>query len=288
QPMTKEKNKSNYTITYNGELYNTEDIRKELLKRGYTFSSHSDTEVLLTSYIEWKEQCVDYLNGIYAFGIWDEEKESMTLFRDRLGVKPLFYTEINGGLIFSSEIKAILAHPEVSPVINYEGLAEVLGLGPSRTPGNGVFKGIHELRPGHALQFTRNGLKIWRYWNVESKEHTESFDETVEHVRFLVTDAVERQLVSDVPLCTFLSGGLDSSIITAIAAKKYDFEGKKLHTYSIDYEDNEKFFAANDFQTSTDSFWIQKMTDTFNTEHHTSIIPQQTLIDYLTEAVYVR
>ncbi|KGR89697.1 asparagine synthase [Ureibacillus massiliensis 4400831 = CIP 108448 = CCUG 49529] len=288
QPMTKEKNKSNYTITYNGELYNTEDIRKELLKRGYTFSSHSDTEVLLTSYIEWKEQCVDYLNGIYAFGIWDEEKESMTLFRDRLGVKPLFYTEMNGGLIFSSEIKAILAHPEVSPVINYEGLAEVLGLGPSRTPGNGVFKGIHELRPGHALQFTRNGLKIWRYWNVESKEHTESFDETVEHVRFLVTDAVERQLVSDVPLCTFLSGGLDSSIITAIAAKKYDFEGKKLHTYSIDYEDNEKFFAANDFQTSTDSFWIQKMTDTFNTEHHTSIIPQQTLIDYLTEAVYVR
>ncbi|SOC44596.1 asparagine synthase (glutamine-hydrolyzing) [Ureibacillus acetophenoni] len=288
QPMTKMKESSNYTITYNGELYNTEDIRKELLARGYSFSTHSDTEVLLTSFIEWKEQCVDYLNGIFAFGIWDEEKETLTLFRDRLGVKPLFYAELDGGLLFSSEIKAILAHPNMKAEIDYEGLSEILGLGPSRTPGNGVFKGVLELKPGHALQFSRNGLKIWQYWDVKSKEHTDSFEDTVDHVRYLVTDAVERQLVSDVPLCTFLSGGLDSSIITAIAAKKYESEGNRLHTYSIDYEDNEKFFAANDFQTSTDSFWIQKMTDLYNTTHHSSIISQQKLIDYLTEAVHVR
>lgn len=288
QPMTKMKESSNYTITYNGELYNTEDIRKVLLARGYSFSTHSDTEVLLTSFIEWKEQCVDYLNGIFAFGIWDEEKEILTLFRDRLGVKPLFYAELDGGLLFSSEIKAVLAHPNMKAEVNYEGLSEVLGLGPSKTPGNGVFKGILELKPGHALQFSRNGLKIWQYWDVKSKEHTESLEDTVDHVRYLVTDAVERQLVSDVPLCTFLSGGLDSSIITAIAAKKYESEGNRLHTYSIDYEENEKFFAANDFQTSTDSFWIQKMTDLYNTTHHSSIISQQTLIDYLTEAVHVR
>src|SRR5690606_26090300 len=136
QPMTKMKESSNYTITYNGELYNTEDIRKELLARGYSFSTHSDTEVLLTSFIEWKEQCVDYLNGIFAFGIWDEEKETLTLFRDRLGVKPLFYAELNGGLLFSPEIKAILAHPNMKAEVNYEGLSEVLGLGPSRPPGN--------------------------------------------------------------------------------------------------------------------------------------------------------
>ncbi len=288
QPMTKAKADTNYTITYNGELYNTEEIRNELKKRGYSFTTHSDTEVLLTSFIEWKEQCVDYLNGIFAFGIWDEEKETLTIFRDRLGVKPLFYTETKEGLLFSSEIKALLAHPAVPAIVNREGLAEVLGLGPSRTPGNGVFQGIYELRPGHALQYSRNGLRIWRYWNVESKEHKESFDETVEQVRELVTDAVERQLVSDVPLCTFLSGGLDSSIITAIAAKRYETEGQKLHTYSIDYEDNEKFFAANDFQVSTDAFWIQKMTDTFHTKHHSSIISQETLIEYLTEAVHVR
>nr|WP_106782079.1 asparagine synthase (glutamine-hydrolyzing) [Lysinibacillus timonensis] len=288
QPMTRSKNTSNYTMTYNGELYNTEEIRNELLARGYHFSTHSDTEVLLTSFIEWKEQCVDHLNGIFAFGIWDEKEETLTIFRDRLGVKPLFYAEVAGGLLFSSEIKAILSHPKVKAEINQEGLAEVLGLGPSRTPGNGVFKGISELKSGHALQFNRNGLKIWQYWDVESKEHKDSLEETIEHVRWLVTDAIERQLVSDVPLCTFLSGGLDSSIITAIAAKKYEAEGKRLHTYSIDYEDNEKFFAANDFQTSTDSFWIQKMTDAFNTNHHTSIISQQTLIDYLKEAVYMR
>jgi len=288
QPMTKLKEDSNYTITYNGELYNTEDIRKELFARGYTFSTHSDTEVLLTSFIEWKEQCVDYLNGIFAFGIWDEKNETLTLFRDRLGVKPLFYAEVDGGLLFGSEIKAILAHPHIKPEITYEGLAEVLGLGPSRTPGNGVFKGINELKPGHALQFNRNGLKVWQYWNVKSEEHKESIEQTIEHVQWLVTDAVERQLVSDVPLCTFLSGGLDSSIITAIAAKKYQSEGQKLHTYSIDYEDNEQFFTSNDFQTSTDGYWIQKMTDTFNTTHHSSIISQQTLIDYLTEAVLVR
>ncbi|CAM5197304.1 asparagine synthase (glutamine-hydrolyzing) OS=Ureibacillus acetophenoni OX=614649 GN=SAMN05877842_1225 PE=3 SV=1 [Ureibacillus acetophenoni] len=288
QPMTKAKESSNYTITYNGELYNTDEIRDELKRRGYIFTTHSDTEVLLTAFIEWGEQCVDYLNGIYAFGVWDEKKETLTLFRDRLGVKPLFYSEFAGGLLFSSEIKAILAHPEISPIIGYEGLAEVLGLGPSRTPSNGVFKGISELRPGHGLQYSRNGLKIWRYWNVESKEHKESLDETVEHVRELVIDAVERQLVSDVPLCTFLSGGLDSSIITAIAAKKYEKEGRKLHTYSIDYEDNEKFFAANDFQVSTDAYWINKMTETFNTTHTSSVIPQQKLIDYLTAAVTVR
>ena len=288
QPMTKTKEDSNFTIIYNGELYNTEDIRKELLARGYNFATHSDTEVLLTSFIEWKEQCVNHLNGIFAFGIWDESNETLTTFRDRLGVKPLFYAEVEGGLLFSSEIKAILAHPKMNAEISYEGLAEVLGLGPSRTPGNGVFKGISELKPGHALQFSRNGLKIWQYWNVESKEHTETLDETIEHVRFLVTDAIERQLVSDVPLCTFLSGGLDSSIITAIAAKKYESEGKRLHTYSIDYEDNEKFFASNDFQTSTDGFWIQKMTDLYNTTHHSSIISQKTLIDNLIEAVHVR
>lgn len=288
QPMSKTKEYSNYTITYNGELYNTEDIRKELLAGGYSFSTHSDTEVLLTSFIEWKEQCVEHLNGIFAFGIWDEVKETLTLFRDRLGVKPLFYAEIDGGLLFSSEIKALLVHPNMKAEIDYEGLSEVLGLGPSRTPGHGVFKGIRELKPGNALQFSRNGLKIWQYWNVKSKEHTESLEETIEHVRFLVTDAVERQLVSDVPLCTFLSGGLDSSIITAIAAKKYESEGNMLHTYSIDYEDNDKFFTANDFQTSTDGFWIQKMTDLFHTTHHSSIIPQQTLIDHLIEAVHVR
>lgn len=288
QPMTREKEGSGYTICYNGELYNTEDIRKVLLQRGYIFSGHSDTEVLLTAYMEWEEGCLEHLNGIFAFAVWDEQKEKLFVGRDRLGVKPLFFAETNGGLLIASEQKAILSHPDMRAEIDREGLSELFGLGPSRTPGNGVFKGIKELRPAHALSFTRNGLKIWRYWNVRSKKHTESFEETTDHVRYLFTDAVKRQLVSDVPLSTFLSGGLDSSAITAIAANSYAQEGKQLHTYSIDYEGNEQHFKESVFQPNSDEMFIRKMSDTFNTIHHNCVIPQKSLVERLTDAVHFR
>ena len=166
--MTCLKDEANYAICYNGELYNTEDIRKELLRRGYTFKGHSDTEVLLASYMEWKEECVDHLNGIYAFAVWDEQKEQVFIARDRLGVKPLFYKYDSGRLLFGSELKAILAHPDVKAEVTLEGLSEIFGP-PSRTPGHGIYAGIKELRPGHAMTFSKNGLCIWRYWNVESK-----------------------------------------------------------------------------------------------------------------------
>jgi len=289
QPMTKEKQGYHYTICYNGELYNTEDIRKELLIKGYSFQGHSDTEVLLTSYIEWGEECLSYLNGIFAFAVWDEKRHSLFIGRDRLGVKPLFYSEVGSSFIFGSEIKALLAHPGVKAELDREGLAEVFALGPSHTPGNGIFRGIKELRPGHALKFSQDGLKVWRYWNVQSEEHTDTFDETVEKVRFLFQDAVKRQLVSDVPLSTFLSGGVDSSAITAIASNEYAKNGKgPLHTYSIDYEGNDKFFKANEFQPNSDGVYIKKMTDTFGTIHHNCVITQETLANFLHEAVTVR
>ncbi|MED1299021.1 asparagine synthase (glutamine-hydrolyzing) [[Bacillus thuringiensis] serovar konkukian] len=289
QPMTCLKDETNYAICYNGELYNTEDIRKELLRRGYTFKGHSDTEVLLASYMEWKEECVDHLNGIYAFAVWDEQKEQVFIARDRLGVKPLFYKYDSGRLLFGSELKAILSHPDVKAEVTLEGLSEIFGLGPSRTPGHGIYAGIKELRPGHAMTFSKNGLCIWRYWNVESKKHEDSFEETVEKTRFLLQDAITRQLVSDVPLCTFLSGGVDSSAITAIAAKEYERSGKgQLHTYSIDYEDNDKYFKANAFQPNSDAPFIHLMTETFQTIHHRCVISNEQLAQYLTEAVLVR
>ncbi|MEO2077508.1 MAG: asparagine synthase (glutamine-hydrolyzing) [Bacillus sp. (in: firmicutes)] len=289
QPMTKQKDGNNYTICYNGELYNTEDIRKILLTKGYSFKGHSDTEVLLTAYIEWAEECVNYLNGIYAFAVWDSKRELLFIGRDRLGVKPLFYKEHKQGIIFASEIKALLAHPEIKTEITYEGLAEVLGAGPSRSPGSGIYKGIKELRPAHALTFSKNGLKIWRYWNVKSEEHKENADETAERVRYLVTDAVTRQLVSDVPLCTFLSGGLDSSIITAIAAKGFEEQGKgQLHTYSIDYEGNDQHFSSNEFQPEADGKFIQMMKDHFGTTHTNKTISQTQLVNDLLEATHVK
>jgi asparagine synthase (glutamine-hydrolysing) len=289
QPMSKQKDGYTYTICYNGELYNTEDIRKVLHTKGYSFKGHSDTEVLLSAYIEWAEECVNYLNGIYAFAIWDSKKEQLFIGRDRLGVKPLFFREHQKGLLFASEVKAILAHPEVKTEINQEGLAEIFGIGPSRSPGSGVFKGINELRPAHALTFSKNGLKIWRYWNVKSEEHKDNVEETAEKVRYLVTDAVTRQLVSDVPLSTFLSGGLDSSIITAIAAKGFHEQNKgQLHTYSIDYEGNDKYFSSTEFQPDADGKFIQMITDKFKTMHHNKIISQQQLVNDLVEATHVR
>lgn len=289
QPMKKEHDGANYVITYNGELYNTEELRKELQNRGHHFTTHSDTEVLLTAYIEWKEQCVEFLNGIFAFGIWDEQSQSLFLCRDRLGVKPLFYTEQQDGLLFASEVKALLAHPLIKTTVNTEGLANIMAVGPSRTPGKSPFQNISELRPGYAMRFSREGIRVWQYWQLQSKHHEESLEETIDHVRFLLTDAIERQLVSDVPICTFLSGGLDSSIITGIAANMFQQQNKgKLHTYSIDYEDNERFFNPHAFQTSTDTYWIKKMTDTFSTTHQAEEISQQQLIDFLIESVIVR
>ncbi|WEG11956.1 asparagine synthase (glutamine-hydrolyzing) [Pullulanibacillus sp. KACC 23026] len=289
QPMHKTVNERTFTLVYNGELYNTEDIRKELLVKGHSFKGHSDTEVLLTSYIEWGEACVDKFNGIFAFAIWDHANEKLFMARDRLGVKPLFYSEADGRFVFASELKSLFEHPDIDRIITREGLSEVFGLGPSRTPGHGVYKGISDLRPAHALTYSKDGLKVWRYWNVKSEEHTESAEETAEHVRFLFRDAVERQLFADVPVSTFLSGGLDSSVISAIAAHYYKEKGLgAIDTFSIDYRDNDKFFKKSKFQPNTDSDFTHKVADYIQSNHHDLIIGNDVLVDYLKEAVDLR
>ncbi|OZI12386.1 asparagine synthase (glutamine-hydrolyzing) [Bacillaceae bacterium SAS-127] len=285
QPMEKD----GYTLVYNGELYNTEELRKELLKKGYSFRSHSDTEVLLTAYIEWKETCVDYFNGIFAFAIWDHQRERLFVARDRLGVKPLFYSEKGQSFLFASELKALLAHPNMKSEVGREGWQEVFGLGPSRTPGHGIFRGVKELRPAHALTYDRQGVRIWRYWNVKSKKHDHSLQETIEHVRFLVQDAVERQLVADMPVCTFLSGGVDSSAISAMASNYFAKTNRGLlHTYSIDYEQNEQFFQANAFQPDADSPWIERMTQYIASIHESAVIDNEQLVERLKDATMMR
>jgi asparagine synthase (glutamine-hydrolysing) len=289
QPMTRHYGDHSYTLIYNGELYNTEDLRKELLVRGHRFRSHSDTEVLLTSFIEWGPDCVERLNGIFAFAIWSELDRKLFLARDRMGVKPLFYTEKNGYFLFGSEIKAILAHPEIEAIVNQEGLAEVLGLGPSRTPGHGVYKGISELRPAHALLYSPDGVRKWCYWKLKSQHHKETLDQTTEQVHELLKDAIERQLIADVPICTLLSGGVDSSAISAFAANAFKRDGKgPLHTYSIDYVDNDKYFKADDFQPDSDVPYIQKVSEHLGSIHHSLFIGTDNLVRFLEEAVTVR
>lgn len=289
QPMTKASAGQTFTLVYNGELYNTEEIRSELIKKGHSFRSHSDTEVLLSAFMEWGERCVKYLNGIFSFAVWDHKLEKLFMARDRLGVKPLFYSEKNGSFLFGSELKAILAHPDVKAEVDREGLQEIFGLGPSRTPGHGVFRGIKELRPAHMLIYDKNGLRISRYWNVESKNHEHTLPETIEQVSFFVKDAVVRQLVADVPVCTFLSGGIDSSAISAIASDYFQKQGRgRLHTYSIDYERNSEYFKANSFQPDEDRPWIKKMEQYLGVVHHSAIINNAELTARLEDAVRVR
>jgi asparagine synthase (glutamine-hydrolysing) len=289
QPMKKTVNHNEYVLVYNGELYNTEEIRSDLLKRGYTFQGHSDTEVLLTAYIEWRERCVDHFNGIFAFAIWDAAKKTLFGARDRMGVKPFFYSESGGRMLFGSELKAILAHPDIRPEIDREGLCEVFGLGPSRTPGHGVYLGIHDLRPAHAFTYTKDGMKIWRYWNVESHEHTDNLKDTIAHLRYLVTDAVQRQLYADVPVATFLSGGLDSSGISAIASEYFKEQKRPpLHTFSIDYVGNDQYFKTSKFQPNSDAPFIQEVSKYLGTVHHNLIIDNEHLVSYLKKAIVVR
>ena len=284
QPMTKQGN----TIVYNGEIYNASEIREKLMAYGHSFNTTSDTEVLLTAYIQWKEKCVDFLNGIFAFAIWNEQDETFFLCRDRLGVKPLFYQQLASGILVSSEIKGLLAHPLVKSSVDTDGIAALLSLGPSRITGHAIFKGIKELKPAHAMIVTKQGTKMWRYWEVESKEHVHTLEETRAHVRELVENAIIRQLISDVPICTMLSGGLDSSIITAIAAKQLSYHNQTLATYSVSYEDNDTYFEGNAFQTTQDGYWIDQMRQRYKTDHRTVTLTQDALVEALKDAMLLK
>ncbi|HWI52638.1 MAG TPA: asparagine synthase (glutamine-hydrolyzing) [Symbiobacteriaceae bacterium] len=288
QPMTRRYGDRTYTIVYNGELYNTADVRQQLEARGHTFLSRSDTEVLLVSYVEWGPDCVERLNGIFAFGIWEEHEQRFFLARDRMGVKPLFYSLRGGTLLFGSELKSLLANPLVQPVVDEEGLSEVLFLGPSRTPGHGVYRGVQELRPGYFLLHDRGGTRTTRYWALESHPHTDDLDTTTEKVRELVIDAVRRQLVSDVPIGTLLSGGLDSSIITALAARKFREEGQQLTVYTIDYRDNDRYFKASDFQPNSDGPWAQRLAEHLGVRQQVVLVDTPELVESLVLATKAR
>lgn len=272
-----------FVIIYNGEIYNTNELRADLIKKGYSFSGYSDTEVLIKTYAEYGEKCAEKLNGIFAFVVFDKNLNQIFACRDRLGVKPLYYYFNAGQLMLSSEIKSILDYYQIN-TIDLNSLREILGLGPSHTPGNGIYPNVSELRAGHYLIFKNNKIDIKRYWNVKASLHTDDFADTVKKVRFLLEDSVQRQLISDVPLCSLLSGGIDSTAITLLA-KKFKPE---IETYSFDYVDNEKFFLQNDFQVSQDNEFIKLVTERFNLTHHNLVINNDQLIDCLYNALLLK
>ena len=290
QPMGLRLGGQEYTLVYNGELYNTHELREELKALGHRFDTHSDTEVLLHAYAQWGEECVERLNGIYAFAIWEKHGGKLFLARDRMGVKPLFYAHRRQSLLFASELKALLCHPWVEPEVNRDGLAQIMLLGPGRVPGSGVFKDIHELLPGECGYYgpAEDRLTLRRYWHLTDRPHTDSFEETVEKVRFLVLDSIERQLAADVPVCTFLSGGLDSSLISAVADRYFQERGMELHTVSVGYKDNEKYFKASKFQPNSDPAFIDIMNQTLHAHHHLVLLDTPELVQALYRAVDAR
>ncbi len=284
QPMSA----GDYTLVYNGELYNTEELRHDLISRGVTFSGHSDTEVVLKSFIEYGESCAERFNGIFAFAVWDSRRKRLFLCRDRIGVKPLFYSFAAGGITFASEIKSLLKNPAVKPVINTEGVMDIMLMGPAKIVGGGVFRDISEIPPACCAWYDADGFALRRYWELKAAAHNESLDDTCAHVRELITDAVKRQLVSDVPLCCFLSGGLDSSVISAIAAEEFRRRGEQLHTWSIDYRNNHENFRASAFQPDEDAPWIVRMAEHIGSLHTDVVLDTPALADALDEAVLAR
>ena len=276
------------TIAYNGELYNAPELRRDLEALGFSFSTHCDTEVALAAYLAWGLDCPRRFNGIFALAVDDPAAGRAFLCRDPFGVKPLFYTLRDGRLVFASEIKALFEYPGVRPVVGKEGLREIFGLGPARTPGCGVFEGIRELKPGHLAVFDRQGFRELAYFDLEAQPLELSYPQAVEQVRDLLTDAVRRQLKSDVPLCTFLSGGLDSSLVTAIAARSLGELGEKLDTYSFEFEGNSQWFRPSSFQPDRDQDWAERVSTILGTDHTTLLCTSRELADSLKEAVIAK
>lgn len=288
QPMTLDWAGERYILVYNGELYNTKELRYELEKEGHIFEGHSDTEVVLHAYAQWGANCVNRFNGIFAIGVWEENRRRLFLARDRIGVKPLFYKLHDGGMLFGSELKTILAYPTVKAELDGQGAAQILLLGPGRIPGSGVFRGIQELEPGCSGYYENRKLCVERYWKLTDREHTDDFSTTVEMVRYLVTDAIKRQMVSDVPVGCFLSGGLDSSIISAVCSEEMKRKGRVLDTFSVDYVDNDKYFVAGKFQPNSDGSFIRLMEKAIESRHHWTVLSPETLSQNLEAATIAR
>ena len=284
QPMVYQEGNRTFAITYNGEIYNFRELRRELEGYGHTFRTLSDTEVILHAYAQWGEACVQRLNGIFSFGLWDEQKQQLLLARDHLGVKPLFYARRGSAILFGSELKVLLAHPLVKAEVDAAGLAEILTF--ARVPGSGIYRDVHELRPGHLAICRKQGIHISRYWSLRSAPHTDDLPATAEYIRALLEDTVKRQLIADVPIVTLLSGGLDSSGLTAMAASEFKREGKELHTYSIDFVDSAQHFQSTPLHPSLDAPWVRRMSEHVGSQHHTIMVDTPALVESLLVPLY--
>lgn len=263
QPMTVSDNdRTLAAITFSGEIYNYRDLRAELHGMGHRFRTSSDTEVALTAYLQWGPAFTTRLNGMFALAVWDLRTQELLLVRDRMGIKPLYYCQVGESLLFASEPKALLAHPDITPAVDADGLRELLSL--AKTPGHGVYTGMHEVPPGHALTFNRRGISTCRYWSLQAREHTDDLDTTIATVRGLLEQTLAQQSNADVPLGALLSGGLDSSVITALAARH---TAEPLRSFSVAFDNQARDFTPDLMHVDCDAPFVRAVAEHVKTDH---------------------
>lgn len=287
QPFKISNQYGNYHIAYNGEIYNHPDIKKELISSGFSFFTNSDTEIIGNAFIHWGPSFVQHLNGIFAIAIYDEKKNSLYLFRDHFGIKPLFFKQLDNTIVFASRLDTLFEYPNIKPTIDITSLNEIFTIGPAKSYGSGVFKGISEVKPGEYILFTPDYTYREKYYKIKSIPHTDSYEETLEKTAWLLEDSIKMQMISDVPICTFLSGGIDSSIVSSVCAK-YLPKDVHLDTYSFDYDDNNIYFKSNSFQPSEDRPYVDIMKDYLDSNHVYLSCKYETLADLLEESVNSR
>ncbi|ANP52568.1 asparagine synthase (glutamine-hydrolyzing) [Streptomyces griseochromogenes] len=280
QPMTDRPDEPALVLAYSGEVYNHHRLRAELRGRGHVFRTRSDTEVVLRAYAEWGEAVAEHLEGMFAFAVWDEREQRLLLVRDRLGVKPLFWAPVDGGLAFASEPKALFAHPEIRPRVDADGLREAYSL--LFNTGPTLWSGVREVEPGGLLVLDRDGLRERRYWQLEAVPHTDDRDTTVERIHDLVGSAARSQLEADVPLCALLSGGLDSTVLTALLADELRLrEGPqaRMRSYAVDYSDQAERFTGDVLRTGHDTPYAIEAGAFIGTDHSTVVLDPRALLD---------
>ena len=288
QPLVLKWGRESYAITFDGKLFNPQELVRELRMLGHSIQGSSDAELMLHAYIQWQSECLEKCNGVFSFAVLEITTGRVFLARDRIGVKPLFYLEHQGGLLFASEMKTILTYPGVGARLDENGAAEILLLGPGRTPGSGILRNMKELEPGCYATFDAGKLCIRRFWKLTDREHLDSFDDTAEQVRFLMKDAVHRQISGEGSVGAFISGGLDSGIVSALCAQELEGMGSKLKTFSLDYEDNDRYFTPGKFQPNADPEYIRIMQEYLQTEQHWTVLTPEDLAEGIADATIAR
>ncbi|MEU9618929.1 MULTISPECIES: asparagine synthase (glutamine-hydrolyzing) [unclassified Streptomyces] len=277
QPMTVSTPEGEVALVYSGEAYNFTELRTELITRGHRFTTDSDTEVVLHGYLEWGESVAERLNGMYAFAVWDSRHDKLVMIRDRMGVKPFYYWPTPDGVLFGSEPKAILANPLAKPRVTLDGLRELFSL--VKSPGHAVWDGMYEVEPGTVVTVDRGGLRRHVYWRLETRPHTDDRDTSIATVRSLLDDIVRRQLISDVPRCILLSGGLDSSAVTSLAARQLAETGEKVRTFAVDFVGRTENFIADELRTTPDTPFVHDVAERAGTLHRDIVLDPETLAD---------